>query len=428
MNGKVTLTVTKGPNKGAVFEFTEHDTFIFGRLEDCHARIPDDNEVSRHHFILEVSPPHASLRDLGSLNGTHVNGKKCGGREAGETPEQGAKRKYPIIEIRDGTTIDVGKSSIAVAIQEPKQKAMIEPGLEAGAISGMSPEELYALLFGVVGKPVKPLLDLPAYTVEAELGRGGFGAVYKARRKKDGVAVALKVMLSRIQATEEAVRQFQREMAVVEKLDHPNIVRFLESGSHQGAFYFVMELCDGGSLADAATKNGGRLSVAQIKPWMLQALTGLAFAHSKGFVHRDIKPSNILIHRNIARISDFGMSKNFQKAGLSGMSITGHYAGTPLFMPPEQITNFKYVKPVSDVWSMGATIYNVLTGQFPYPFDRKRDPIDIILNEEVVPIRNRDASIPKSLAGVIDKSVAKRHKNRFEDAGAFLHQLNSVLK
>jgi pSer/pThr/pTyr-binding forkhead associated (FHA) protein len=65
MDGKVTLTAIRGPNKGAVFEFTEHDTFIFGRLEDCHARIPDDNEVSRHHFILEVNPPHASLRDLG---------------------------------------------------------------------------------------------------------------------------------------------------------------------------------------------------------------------------------------------------------------------------------------------------------------------------------------------------------------------------
>ncbi len=175
-------------------------------------------------------------------------------------------------------------------------------------------------------------------------------------------------------------------------------------------------------------KMAEKLSIAQIKPWILQALTGLAFAHSNNFVHRDIKPANILIHRNIARISDFGMSKNFQKAGLSGMSMTGHYAGTPLFMPPEQITNFKYVKPVSDVWSMGAAIYNVLTGQFPYPFDRKRDPIDIILNENVVPIRDRDASIPRPLADVLDKAVAKRHKNRFENAGAFLHQLNAVLK
>jgi pSer/pThr/pTyr-binding forkhead associated (FHA) protein/tRNA A-37 threonylcarbamoyl transferase component Bud32 len=427
MNGKVTLTVTKGPNKGAVFEFTEHDTFIFGRMEDCHARIADDNEVSRHHFILEVSPPHASLRDLGSLNGTHVNAKKCGGREAGETPEQGAKRKYPIIDIHDGTAINVGKSSISVAIQQPKQKANIAPGFEVGDLSRLSPEELFGLVFGKAGQPQKPLLQLPSYTVEAELGRGGFGAVYKARRKKDGTAVAIKVMLSRIQATEEAVRQFQREMAVVEKLDHTNIVRFLESGSHQGAFYFVMELCDGGSLADVATKNGGKLPLAQIKPWILQAVTGLAFAHSTGFVHRDIKPANILLHRNSARISDFGMSKSFQKAGLSGMSMTGHFAGTPLFMPPEQITNFKYVKPVSDVWSMGATIYNVLTGQFPYPFDRKRDPIDIILNEEIVPILKRDASIPKSLAGVIDKAVSKRHKNRFTDAKELFEALRRVL-
>jgi serine/threonine protein kinase len=217
-------------------------------------------------------------------------------------------------------------------------------------------------------------------------------------------------------------------MTVVEKLDHPNIVRFVESGSHQGAFYFVMELCDGGSLADVVKQNGGKLSVAQIKPWILQALTGLTFAHSNGFVHRDIKPANILIHRNIARIADFGMAKNFQKAGLSGMSITGQYAGTPLFMPPEQIKNFKYVKPVTDVWSMGATIYNVLTGEFPYTFDRVRDPIDIILNDNVVPIRDRDETIPRPLAEVLDKALAKRHINRFENAGTFLHELTLALK
>ena len=148
-----------------------------------------------------------------------------------------------------------------------------------------------------------------------------------------------------------------------------------------------MEFCDGGSAWDLMLKNDGRLSLTQARQIILDSLEALAFAHEKGFVHRDLKPQNILLSRSGTRLSDFGLAKSFQLAGLSGMSMTGRYAGTSVFMPREQITNFKYVKPVSDVWSMGATIYNMLTGAFPYPFTKDRDPIDVILNEEVVPIR-----------------------------------------
>jgi serine/threonine protein kinase len=99
------------------------------------------------------------------------------------------------------------------------------------------------------------------------------------------------------------------------------------------------------------------------------------------------------------------------------MSMTGNYAGTPVFMPPEQITNFKYVKPVSDVWSFAASLYQLLTGKFPYRFDPKRDPIDIILNENPVPIRDRMAGLEKNLAAVIDKALVRNPKDRFPDAG-----------
>ena len=158
-------------------------------------------------------------------------------------------------------------------------------------------------------------------------------------------------------------------------------------------------------------------------PHALKALEGLAFAHSKGFVHRDLKPGNILIHKGVARVADFGMSKSFQMAGLSGMSMTGKTAGTPVFMPPEQIINFKYVKPVSDVFSMGATMYYLLTGAFPFEFPAKRDPMDVILNDDVIPIRKRGHSIPKPLAAAIDRAVTKKHKDRFLDAGEFLAAL-----
>ncbi len=417
---KVTLQVENPDGTSKAFELTEHDTFLLGRMEDCHLCLPDDSQVSRHHFLLEACPPQASLRDLGSMNGTHVNGKKCGGREKGETPEQGAQRQYPSVDLKHGDRITVGKSAIEVRIEAAQNVPgvrQVDAALPEGNLSGLSPEALHQLIFG---KPGQAAFQLKGYAIERELGRGGCGAVYLARPQRGGGKVAVKIMLSRVQADTKAVDQFKREMAVIATLEHPNIVRFLDSGSDEGTFFFVMEYCDGGSLADVARKNGGTLSWPTLRPWALQALEGLAAAHKEGFVHRDIKPHNILIHQNQAKVSDFGLAKNFQKAGLSGMSMTGHYAGTPVFMPPEQITNFKYVKPVSDVWSFAASIYQLLTGKFPYRFDPKRDPIDVILNDNPVPIRDRLPSLAKGLAAVIDKALVRNPKDRFPDAGKLL--------
>ncbi|MCX6970170.1 MAG: serine/threonine-protein kinase [Verrucomicrobia bacterium] len=417
----VTLSVTRGPAKGKVFTFTEHDTFLFGRMPDCHATFPDDTQVSRHHFILEACPPKVSLRDLGSLNGTYVNGKKCGGRKSGESPEEGAKHQFPVVDLKDGDKITVGQTDLSVTIEKGPAQPAVQAGMKPGELSELSPDQLFALVFG--GDKNTGLLEIPGFVAEKELGRGGFGAVYQARRQKDGAQVAIKVMLSQADATEDAVQRFKREMEVNRQLDHPNIVRFIESGSHKGAFYFVMELCDGASLMDVFNRNRGPLTPEQLMPHALKALEGLAFAHSKGFVHRDLKPGNILIHKGVARVADFGMSKSFQMAGLSGMSMTGNTAGTPVFMPPEQIINFKYVKPVSDVFSMGATMYYLLTGTFPFDFPAKRDPMDVILNDEVVSIRSRKSAISKPLAAVIDRAVAKKHKDRYSDAGEFLAAL-----
>lgn len=417
---EIRLHVSHSDGSVETFTFKEHDTFLLGRMTDCHLCLPHDKLVSRHHFLLEVCPPKASLRDLGSLNGTHVNGKKCGGRNKGETPEQGALRKYPSIELHDGDAIAVGKSRIKINIIDSKDAAQVPAALHEDDFSLLSPAALRQLLFG---SPEKELFTLPGYRIQRELGRGGCGAVYLAHPEKKSEFVAVKLMLSRAQANARSIEQFKREMNVIAGLHHPNIVRFLDSGSDQGTFFFVMEYCDNGSLADIAKAQGGKLSLKQLMPWAMQALEGLAAAHAKGFIHRDIKPHNILVHRNVAKISDFGLAKNFQKAGLSGMSLTGNYAGTPVFMPPEQITNFKYVKPVSDVWSFAASLYQLLSGKFPYCFDAKRDPIDIILNESPVPIQERLPQLDKTLAAVIDKALARNPKDRYPDAGKLLTAL-----
>ncbi len=428
MSARVTLTIKEGPAKGKVFTFLSHDTFLLGRMEDCHICIPGDTFVSRHHFLLEACPPLASLRDLGSLNGTFVNAQCCGGRKKGETPEEGAKRAYPEVELKNGDTIRVGDTLLGVTIEVPKEDEKLPPlPPELKDVAKLSPEQLNAQLFkDQKGGKDKPRLQLPGYRIEVELGRGGFGAVFGAVREKDGARVAIKVMLPRVAAEKAAVAQFLREMEVTAKLQHPNIVRLFDMGQEGGIFYFVMEYCSGGSVWDFIHKQGGKLPLAIAKPIMLDALKGLAHAHQQGFVHRDLKPQNILLSGANARISDFGMAKNFQQAGLSGMSLTGTYAGTPLFMPREQFINFKYVKPVSDVWSLGATFYYMLTGLFPYPFTEKRDPIDVILNEQIVPLGKRDASLPKALCEVIDHALSVDRNQRFQNAAQMLAALQSA--
>lgn len=416
----VHLHISSADGSVKTVAINEHDTFLLGRMPECHLCVPGDPQVSRHHFLLEACPPKASLRDLGSLNGTHVNGRKIGGRKKDETPEQGAKRQHPTIDLNDGDRIVVGQSSVQVKIDPAGIERVVPAAFAEGDLSGFSPEALQRLIFG---DQEQPMFRLPGYDIIRELGRGGCGAVYLANPAKGGDPVAVKIMLSREQAEDRAIAQFKREMDVVAGLQHPNIVRFLKSGSDQGTFFFVMEYCDGGSLADVARDHGGRIPPDTLFPWAIQALEGLAAAHQRGFIHRDIKPHNILIHRNQAKISDFGLSKNFQKAGLSGMSITGQYAGTPMFMPPEQIINFKYVKPVSDVWSFAASLYNLLTGKFPYRFPGHRDPIDVILNDAPVPLRERMPGLNRKIVAALDKSLHRDPKKRFQDAGGLLGAL-----
>ncbi len=369
MSASVQLRVTDGPGKGKVFTFAAHDTFLLGRHPDCHAHLPDDLAVSRHHFLLEACPPQAIVRDLGSRNGTYVNGIKHGGRKEGETPEQGAKRKYPEVALQQGDRIQTGDTQLEVIVHQPTPKAGPPPIKPAAQnLDELTPQQLADLLLKAAKGRKKPLFDLPGYTIDKELGRGGYGAVFRAKRQSDGQTVAIKVLLPRVAVQPEEIEKFLREMSVTAELRHPNLIKLFDQGHSDGLPYFIMEYCEGGSVADLMRQHGGKLPLNVAKPIMLGALESLAHAHSQGFVHRDLKPQNILLSQGVARISDFGLAKNFQQAGLSGFTLTGNYAGTPLFMPREQIINYKHVKPTSDVWSIAATFYHMLTGYFPYPF------------------------------------------------------------
>lgn len=294
-------------------------------------------------------------------------------------------------------------------------------------------QALAALLAkGRVKRNGEPVPSIEGYDVVHQLGAGGCGAVYLALRKSDGLRVAVKVLLARVATQEKSKKKFLQEMELLSSLRHPNIVSFFDQGSVGGAFYFVMEFCDAGSLADLIKRRGGKVPLDEAKPIMLQALDGLAFAHARGVVHRDLKPGNILlVGRKVdrkAKVSDFGLAKSFEQAGLSGLTLTGTFAGTPYYMPREQVVNFKHVKPVSDVWSIAATFYSLLTGWLPRDFPEGKDPLLVVLDGDVIPIRKRDASIPKALAAAIDHALAVNQKIRFQDATEFRDALAKAVR
>ena len=172
------------------------------------------------------------------------------------------------------------------------------------------------------------------------------------------------------------------------------------------------------------------MPLEEVGPLMVQALDGLAYAHKNGLVHRDLKPANIMLggtpDQRLAKIADLGLAKNFQQAGFSGMTMTGHCAGTPAFMPREQVTNFKYVKPASDVWSAAATLYFLLTGAFPRDFERGDDPMEVILRGSIIPI-DRRCSCPSKVAKVINTALSNDVADRYEDAGEFHKALRRAM-
>lgn len=449
----VHLSVTEGPMAGQKFVFDTHDTFIFGRDASCRASLPDDSFVSRHHFLLEVNPPEASIRDLGSMNGTCINGVRYGGPQQPCRPGEVFKPCDEGVDLWVGDTIQVGETVFVVSSAGPGDGDRGVPCQACGkdikgrVRGGGGAEKLCeACRRTELARPVTSpdsrkagasedgkgdWLSIPGYTLLRELGHGGMGTVYLAKRDRDGESVAIKVMLSKVAIDEKRRQWFLREMELLDYLVHPNIVTFVERGSTGNAFFFVMEHCESGDVKKLVESRGGRLQTRTVVPIMMQSLKGLAHAHDEHVVHRDIKPPNLLLFGQMGswqvKVSDFGLAKNFDKAGLSGMTATGVIGGTFAFMPREQMTDYRYVKPVSDVWSIAATFYFMLTGQLPREGRPGQGHLQVILDGRVVPIEERLPNAPAPFAAVFGKALAIDPAERFETAGEFRSALRETL-
>lgn len=266
------------------------------------------------------------------------------------------------------------------------------------------------------------------YLLIEEIARGGMGVVYKAIQRKLRRTVALKMILAGELATSSAVQRFHVEAEAAARLDHPGIVPIYEVGDVDGQHYFSMGYVDGGSLAGKLA--AGPLTPVDAARYVRKIADAVAYAHAHGVIHRDLKPSNVLLDSTgEPKISDFGVAKQVDSGeGSSGSTATGEILGTPSYMPPEQAGGrVGQVGPVSDVYSIGAILYSLVTGRPPFQAAAVVDTLMQVLEKEVVPPRQLNDGVPKDLQTICLKCLRKEPARRYQSAGELRDEIDRFL-
>ncbi len=264
------------------------------------------------------------------------------------------------------------------------------------------------------------------YELLGELGRGGMGAVYRARQVALNRTVALKMILAGTMASEDQQKRFESEARAAARVQHPHVVTVYESGRTNGLPYLVMPYVEGESLAVRLRR--GPLDVNEAVRLIAAVARAVAALHAAGIVHRDLKPSNVLLDRaGEPYVTDFGLAKLVE--GDSQVTQSGTILGTPAYMAPEQaIGRAKDVGPAADVYALGAILYELLTGRPPVVADMPIDAILAVLEREPPPPRSLNQKLPRVLERVVLQCLDKEPSRRFASATVLAEALECYLK
>jgi tRNA A-37 threonylcarbamoyl transferase component Bud32 len=265
--------------------------------------------------------------------------------------------------------------------------------------------------------------DFGQYELLSEIGRGGMGVVYKARQKGLDRTVAVKMILAGHLASPELVRRFQSEAKAAARLRHSNIVHIHDVGQFAGQDYFAMEYIEGESLAELSTR--GPMDPAAAARLVATVARAVEHLHQQGIIHRDLKPSNILIDASGEPfVTDFGLAKVFSGSG-SEATTTGIIAGTPSYMAPEQASGRRSeISPATDVYSLGAILYELLTGSPPFRAETPLDTLMEVLGSDPPLPRSLNPRVPRALELIVLKCLSKWPSERYASAAALAEELD----
>jgi len=274
-----------------------------------------------------------------------------------------------------------------------------------GVLTGAGPRE------GDDGKP--PFETVGEYRLLRTIARGGMGSIYLAEQQSSHRLVALKLLRPELTTSRSAVRRFEREAMVIQRLDHPHVVKMLEVGEENGAQFIAMELIAGRSLRSVLPR--GRPAIARTLAWMEQSARALHAAHEEGIIHRDVKPANIVITPDDrAVLLDFGVA---HLAGAEHTRLTQTFAGSPSYAAPEQVDPaLGEVDARTDVYGLGATLYESITQRVPFEGKSLDEVFQKVLRREPVAPRRLHAGLPRDIETITLKALAKRPGERYQSA------------
>ena len=263
------------------------------------------------------------------------------------------------------------------------------------------------------------------YSIVSELGRGGMGVVYKAHEESLNRMVALKVLGKHLSEDESFVERFKREAQSAAALNHPNIVQVYAIDEFEGQHCFAMEYVQGASIQQMIKSRGPMDPVAAGR-LILQAASGLGAAHGHGIVHRDIKPANLMVDdRGLVKITDFGLA--LLAAGTTRLTATGMFMGTPGYLSPEQCLD-EGIDQRTDIYSLGVTLYEMLTGVTPLKADSPLALLRQIIDVEPKDVGELRPEVPDRLRAILRRMMAKKPGDRYPDCSALIGDLQSWLE
>jgi serine/threonine-protein kinase len=407
---------------------------------------------SRIHFLVEANPPQCRIIDMGSHNGTYVNG-----------------RRTNRADLSDGDQIRAGHTIFRVLINAPRSEqaatppsspsssdvilatAIEDPTLPEGQVLKQSPSQIRrkaaercpvcrsprdvpAKVLCFACRQAAAVYDqpIPGYRLIKEIGRGSMGIVSLGVRLADAKIFAIRTFRPAVGGSRQQVEQFFREANVLCRINHPNIASFRHMGETNGQFFFAMDYVRGVN-ATQLIKEKGPLPTRLAARIICQVLDALHYAHNEGFVHRDIKPANILLTvekgRRTVKLTDFGLARVYHASQLSGLTMSGEMGGTPHFMAPEQITRYREVRPASDQYSAAVTLYYLLTGKFTLDLPPNREAALLaVMEDDAISIWKYRSDIPSPLGKAIHQALSRKPKDRFPNVDTFRKALAPFAK